>query len=147
VGQLESLAVLAADITMSSLVPGCMRDREVLHFIDNDSSLAGLQKGYSSKPDTALILMAFWLHASAVSAIPKFEWVASALNIADLASRDKCDEVIEIVPNCTRVEMKLPPMDLWSKEFELWPDALRASQSTPRPTGAQKRAAKRARAH
>ena len=89
VGQLESLAVLAADITMSSLVPGCMQDREVLHFIDNDSSLAGLQKGYSSKPDTALILMAFWLHASAVSAIPRFEWVASALNIADLASRDK----------------------------------------------------------
>ena len=124
-----------------------MQDREVLHFIDNDSSLAGLQKGYSSKPDTALILMAFWLHASAVSAIPRFEWVASALNIADLASRDKCDEVIEIVPNCTRVHMKLPPIDMWSKEFELWPDALHASQSTPRPTGAQKRAAKRARAH
>ena len=102
---------------------------------------------HSSKPDTALILMASWLHASAVSAIPRFEWVASALNIADLASRDKCDEIIEIVPNCTRVEMKFPPMDMWSKEFDLWPDALHASQSTPRPSGAQKRAAKRARAH
>jgi hypothetical protein len=147
VGQLESLAVLAADITMSSLVPGCMQDREVLHFIDNDSSLAGMQKGYSSKPDTALILMAFWLHASAAGAIPKFEWVASALNIADLASRDKCSEITQVVPNCTIVEMKLPPQDMWSLEFEHWPDALHARQSTPRPTGAQKRAAKRARAH
>ena len=64
------------------------------HMLD----VEGLKKGYSSKPDTALILLAFWIRVVLVGARPYFEYVCSACNIVDLPSRDRCDEVTAVFP-------------------------------------------------
>ena len=143
VGQLEALAVLAADMTMAKEWPGCMADRRVVHFVDNTSALAGLQKGYSSRPDTALLIMAFWLHAALLAAVPSFEYVRSKLNIADLASRGDVATLLSVLPRSVQVELVLPPPSMWAKPFDQWSPCMRAGRASR--TSAQKKAAKRAR--
>ena len=140
VGQLESLAQLAGTITAEYHIPGCLSDRDVIHFIDNTSSMEGLKKGYSSKPDTALILLAFWIRVVLVGARPYFEYVRSACNIADLPSRDRCDEVTAIFPRAEIVEMRLPPQDMWNAPFASWPRMLAARVKRQRPCKARRSA-------
>ena len=140
VGQLESLAQLAATITAEYHIPGCLSDRDVIHFIDNTSSMEGLKKGYSSKPDTALILLAFWIRVVLVGARPYFEYVRSACNIADLPSRNRCDEVTAIFPRAEIVDMRLPPQDMWGSPFASWPRFLAARVKRARPCKARRSA-------
>ena len=52
VGQLEALAALAAYTTAVARRPGMFIGREVVHFVDNTNVVAGLRKGYSSRPLT-----------------------------------------------------------------------------------------------
>ena len=109
--------------------------------VDNSSSLAGMQKGYSARPDTALLIMAFWIHATDKAARPLFERVPSALNISDLASRNKCDVLLSVLPRCSEVALVLPPAWMWRQQFTAWPKAMRGGA---RPSKASRLARKRA---
>ena len=142
VGQLESLAVLAADMTIAREWRGCMRDRRVVHFVDNQSALYGMRKGYSGKPDTALLILAFWIHAALAGAMPWFEYVNTKLNIADLASRDDCAQVCDVIQDCKQVELGLPSEAMWGTSFVEWPRFLAArDRPSSQPSSGAKRAA------
>ena len=68
--------------------PEQFRDRDVIHFIDNQGALTGLAKGYSRDVDSARLISVFHTMNAAVRANVWFEYVPSAANIADLPSRD-----------------------------------------------------------
>jgi hypothetical protein len=64
-----------------------MRNRDVIHFVDNYGSLASLIKKRSKDPDItcqAHVLTATFI---ALDIRPWFEFVAFALNVADMPSR------------------------------------------------------------
>ena len=83
IGQLEMLAAAAAYFTF----PDLLRDRRVLHWIDNTGALAALIKGYSRELDCARIVQAFSAFSLGLGVRAWFEYVASKANIADLPSR------------------------------------------------------------
>ena len=70
-----------------SLPKAALRDREVIHFVDNTSALAGLLKGGSPKRDSARMLAMLHLHLTAMRTSLWWEYVPSKANIADGPSR------------------------------------------------------------
>ena len=68
--------------------PDQLRDRDVVHFIDNSGALVGLAKGYSSDVDSARLVSAFHVMNATVRSNVWFEYVPSrGANISDLPSR------------------------------------------------------------
>lgn len=59
----------------------------VVSFIDNQSGLAAISKGYGSDPAINGIIAFFWSLMSALGMFAHFEWVPSHLNISDPISR------------------------------------------------------------
>ena len=77
---------------MAALVPylslgGRLRDRHVLHWVDNTSAVAALAKGYSGAPDSARLVHAFHATAVGLRCACYFEYVRSAANVSDYPSR------------------------------------------------------------
>ena len=120
-------------------------DREVVHFVDNTSAVAGLRKGYSSRADTALILISFWLLITILRCNPWFEYVPSKLNIADLPSRGDTEHLLDCC-NMTEVPYVFPPHSMWRSPVGEWYDILRKAFGKPTRT-ARRALAKRKRAH
>ena len=102
-----------------------------------------LRKGYSGKPDTALLILAFWIHAVLAGALPWFEYVNTKLNIADLASRDDCAQVCDVIQDCKQVDLCLPSEAMWRASFVEWPRGTAPAPSRAR--GAKRAAQKRRR--
>ena len=71
----------------STLVPRVCTRREILHWIDNTSALAGLVKGYAKAADMARVSNAAWALLLGLEAQPYFEYVRSKANIGDLPSK------------------------------------------------------------
>ena len=59
----------------------------LVSFIDNQSGLAALSKGYGSDPAINGIIAFFWSFMGALGIFAHFEWVPSQLNISDPVSR------------------------------------------------------------
>ena len=114
IGQLE---LLAAVLPYTSL-PELLRGRRVIHWIDNTSALAGLIKGYSSKPDSAFIIHAFHALNVGLRCRVWFEWVASKANIADLPSRGELADLRR--RGSIELEPVWPAMDSWESASEEW---------------------------
>ena len=89
IGQLELLAALVAYSTF----PELMRDKSVVHWIDNESAVYSLVKGYSGAPDSARVVNLFHATAAQLQVCPWFEYVHTDDNIADLPSRGDFDLV------------------------------------------------------
>ena len=109
VGVLENLAAAAVGFT----VPCVLRDRLVLHFVDNQGALANLVSGSSRDVDSKRIVLASALHLSSLACRVWYEWVASAANIGDKPSRLEFDFVHVLrspsgVPS-RPVVMRFPP--------------------------------------
>ena len=68
-----------------STLPRVCTRREILHWIDNTSALAGLVKGYAKAADMARVSNAAWALLLGLEAQPYFEYVRSKANIGDLA--------------------------------------------------------------
>ena len=83
IGQCEILAAACVYFTF----PDLCRGREILHWIDNDSALQGLKKGYSPKSDSARLIHAFHMFNAGLNNDVWFEYVESKANIADAPSR------------------------------------------------------------
>ena len=133
VGQLEALAALCAYTTAAVYRPGMFMNRNVVHFIDNTSVIAGLRKGYSSRPDTALILVAFWLLMTLLQCTPWFEYVPSKLNIADLPSRGDTQTALDCT-GLTATDFTFPDKSMWEKDYADWPALLRRQFAKPSRT-------------
>ncbi len=61
--------------------------RDVIIFIDNNSALCGLVKGYSPKMDSVRLVGDFWLRAAKLSLAVYLDRVESKSNVADGPSR------------------------------------------------------------
>ena len=68
-------------------VPDALRDRDVIHWIDNESAVYALVKGYSSAPDSPRVVNLFQGCVAQLAVTPWVEYVQSSDNIADLPSR------------------------------------------------------------
>jgi len=83
IGVMEALAAAAA----YSSAPDQLRNRDVVHFIDNQGAMFGLAKGTSRDYDTARMAHVFHALAAALGCRVWFEYVPSGANISDLPSR------------------------------------------------------------
>ena len=105
IGQLELLAAVAVYYS----VPQWFRQRAVIHYVDNSSAVAALVKGYSSKPDSAKILHAFWALVAGIGALPWFYYVRSEANVGDFPSRDKEIDYLVRDLHAHEIEFIMPP--------------------------------------
>ena len=107
VGQLELLAAAAAYFSLCTW----LSNRDVIHFIDNTAAVAGIAKGYSTKPDSARIIHAYHALNVRMKAQVHFEWVKSEANIADLPTRGKFELLREYAS--TEIPLMVPPISDW----------------------------------
>eukprot|EP00972_Heterocapsa_arctica_P014830 2185739-Heterocapsa_arctica.AAC.1 len=84
IGQIELFAGPLALATWANM----LTDQPLLHFIDNDSALAALVKGYSPKRDSSRIVGDFWLLAAKFKLFVYLDRVESKSNVADGPSRE-----------------------------------------------------------
>ena len=142
IGQLELLAAAAVYTSM----PGVFLDSEVIHFVDNTSAVYGLVKGYSARPDSAGVILAFHLCGLALRCGVWFNYVASKANVADLPSRGAISEMVRILrksdPSFERVGRLVPTVlptvaaDLsaaWAAAEQLAAQATPPAAAPPRP--------------
>lgn len=83
IGQLELLAAVVAYTTFGDELAG----QHVIHWIDNESAVYALAKGYSGAPDSARVVNLFHTTASRLGVTPWIEYVHTDDNLADLPSR------------------------------------------------------------
>ena len=83
IGQVELFAGAVALATWATE----LAEQAIIHFIDNDSSLAALVKGYSPKQDSARIVGDYWLLAAKHRLFIYADRVESKSNISDGPSR------------------------------------------------------------
>jgi hypothetical protein len=124
IGQLELLAAVAVYYSL----PHLFVDRQVIHWVDNTSAVAGLLKGYSSVADSARIVHAFWAIASALGSDVWFEYVPSKANIADAPSRNDCSYVESL--GSDRCPFVCPPIDAWRSPAEAFEEARKAAKAS-----------------
>ena len=146
IGQLELLYAVAPYTSLSAKLAG----RRTIHFIDNTSAIAGLVKGYSSAPDSGLIVNAFHAYNLGLGAEAFFEYVRSEANVADAPSRGMIDEMVEalrdggIQAEIKYVACKLPQVEQWACSADGWiakalAERARKSRKGKMPTRGEKR--------
>ena len=100
------LELLAPVLVVAALHP--LLTPFLLSFIDNQSGLMAISKGYGSDPAINGVIAFFWSLISALGWYPHFVWVPSEHNIADPISRR--DTQIAHRHNWHLVEMDLQPV-------------------------------------
>jgi len=113
VNQLEILAAICVYFSLRQLLAG----RKVLHFVDNSSALGALVRGYSSSPDSARMVHAFWAIVLAARIDVWFEYVRSSANIADWPSRGHVRVLCDAFRS-TPVAVIIPPLVSWREAYE-----------------------------
>ena len=83
IGQLELLAAVVAYTTFPAVLAG----RYVIHWIDNESAVYSLAKGYSGAADSARVVNLYHACVAQLGVTPWLEYVHTDDNIADLPSR------------------------------------------------------------
>ena len=83
IGQLELLAAVVAYTTFPDVLAG----RHVIHWIDNESAVYSLAKGYSGAADSARVVNLYHACVAQLGVTPWLEYVGTDDNIADLPSR------------------------------------------------------------
>ena len=130
VGQLEVLAAVAAFTSR----PEQLRDRDVIHFIDNMGALIGMAKGYSADVDSARLVSVFHTMNAALRANVWFEYVPSKANISDLPSRNDFVLLRSAEFNATAFEIVWPPVSVWAGEFRSLFDKYNSRKRSSRRT-------------
>ena len=110
-----------------------------MHWIDNTAALAGIAKGYSSKPDSARIIHAFHALGVKLDVDTHFEYVASEANVADLPSRGEF-EFLEHNLGSTLVPLTIPPLDTWLSPEQAVAHTASATSVPPKRGGKRARA-------
>lgn len=110
IGQLELLAAIAVYYSLADR----LRDRKVIHCVDNSGSMACLIKDYSADLDSAALVHSFWALAVGIGVDVWFVFVNSEANVADWPSRGLTSFAADLAAD--RVEgpaLRLPPRAQW----------------------------------
>ena len=81
-------AELTVAVAVWYTLPGLLRDRAVMLFIENMQALAAIVKGYAAQPDCAALVNCFHEAVFELRSPLWAEWVPSKANIADWPTRD-----------------------------------------------------------
>ena len=112
IGQLELLGALLPYLSC----PDLFRNKRVIHWIDNQSALAGLTKGYSGVLDSARIVHAFHATCAGPGAAVWLEYVRSRDDVADEPSRVGLSEWdYDIGVHSEPVEYEFPQQSRWKE--------------------------------
>ena len=110
IGQLELLAA----VTVYYSLADDLRDKRVVHFIDNSGAFACLIKDYSSDRDSAALVHTFWALAVGLNVDVWFVFVYSEANIADWPSRGLTSFAADLgAERVTGDSLRLPPTAAW----------------------------------
>lgn len=108
IAQGELLVAVAAYYTL----PELLRERAVMHFIDNMVALSAMVNGYASKADCAILVNTFHEAVLRLRVYLWAEWVPSAANIGDWPSRPG---KVHLVPRSAKwVDLVLPPVQAFA---------------------------------
>ncbi|CAK0880396.1 unnamed protein product, partial [Prorocentrum cordatum] len=110
--------LLAAVASICSLCPADLRGRRVVHFVDNQTAVACIIRGFSTKRDLAAITGRLWFDAAAMNMQCEVRYVASKANLADPPSRDDISILQE--PGAVELPEWSPPhfgtgLDSWAR--------------------------------
>ena len=83
---MAQLEILACPLALATW-PSILKQRQVLHFIDNDAAAASIVRGYSPKADSSPLVGEYWLRASKANLDIYVDRVESKSNLADGPSR------------------------------------------------------------
>ena len=103
--QLELLATSAAYYTFPDIL---LRGRLIHHLVDNKAAMSNMISGYTSKPDSAVILGTAQEQILELQCYPWFGFVCSADNISDLPSRNEFGLLRRL--RAVRRAIRLPPL-------------------------------------
>ena len=84
INQVEACAGVVAFDTW----PHLLRDCELIHFIDSNTSLSSIVNGWSRHSDTCKIVGTYWKKACLLKCFPWLERVESHSNVADGPTKD-----------------------------------------------------------
>ena len=143
IGPLE----LAYGVAPYMSIPEELRDKEVIHFLDNTGAVAGLVKGYARAVDSGVVVNAFHAWNAGLQADVYFEYVRSKANIADMPSRLAIGEMfaaldrLGLAADTRRVDIVLPDTRGWRASAASWlrraaapPSVTLAELAEPRPS-------------
>lgn len=114
IGQLEALAAMAVYYSLSrgvafeGGVSHDVRERDVIHFVDNFGSMMGLIKGSSRDGDITRLAHVLTAIFIALAIRPWFEYVRSECNVSDLPSRFALEELRDTLPGAREFTYRLP---------------------------------------
>ena len=102
-----------------------LRDRDVIHFIDNVGAYSGLGKGYSPDMDSARMISVFHTMNAAPRAGRCARTCGSSTcrarppNISDLPSRNDFDLLNSPEYKAEVFELVWPPLSAWAGEYRV----------------------------
>ena len=99
---------LIVAVALYYTLPDLVRDRAVMHFIDNTVALSAIVHGYASKPDLGAMVNALHEAMMDLRCYIWAEWVPSAANIADWPSRPDKEHLVPAT--AVYFEMALPDL-------------------------------------
>jgi hypothetical protein len=108
----KSTHIGQAEIFAALLLPWFLQEhvakKPVLHFIDNQSALAGLIKSTSSKHDSQALLGTYAIMMATLECLVWAEYVESAANVSDGVSRDGLLDDMARQLGCAMFEVVIP---------------------------------------
>ena len=124
IGQLELLWGAVPKASVPELYAGTTS----IDFIDNTGAVVGLIKGYATQVDSAHIVNADHAMGMALGTHSFREYVRTDANIADLPSRGKWEELVQVLVEALgiapeRIEYvvaRMPPLQEWMRPASAW---------------------------
>ena len=121
---IHEFEVVAAPLTYITLLEKSqvsLKDREVIHFIDNFGAMSNLLKGRSKNANANLFISPFHIFNAGIRAHIWWQWVETKSNIADFPSRLDFHALYQVIPhNSTYLPMSMPPAEDWLKGVDFW---------------------------
>ena len=105
-GDLQLLAAVVALTTFPDVLAG----RHIIHWIDNESAVYGLAKGYSGAADSARVVNLYHTCAAQLGVTSWVEYVHTHDNIADLPSRGEFELLRSLAGSGGFREAVVPPL-------------------------------------
>lgn len=148
--EFEVLAAILAYFTLHRDTDIKIKDREIIHFIDNYGAMASLLKGRSKSTNANVFIAPFHFFNARMRSFVWWQWIATKENVADFPSRFDFKELYKIIPSsATKLDMVLPNAQEWNAGLHFWMNYAYVPEGRVRSkssfTTAQKAARKRVR--
>ena len=84
-----------------------VRNRDILHYVDNEAARLSTIKGSSPSKESAWLIQAFWESEAVLRTQSWLSRVPTECNPGDGPSRDEWEEIMELYPHCVRRDWRL----------------------------------------